>query len=271
MREIFHRIAWYRKAVSFFSALAVLVLIGPFDTYSDLDLWSRLVFWSIIMSGVGMFMHGGIVAAMTSPISARLPQLLQVAIGAGFAAIPGAALVVFVNMVFRDGAGPRSYPKLWLEVAIIGLIIGAVEYINWRSHSQTAAPEAKPPVPEPREAREEIQAHAPVPLLDTRPDHALQNRLGADRRGEIISLSMKDHYVEVTTVNGTELLLLRFSDALAELGALDGFRLHRSHWASAAHIGALKRQGNRRWVVLSDGRELPVSATYSDAISRAIA
>ena len=91
------------------------------------------------------------------------------------------------------------------------------------------------------------------------------------RRGEIISLSMKDHYVEVTTVTGAELLLLRFSDALGELGGLEGVRLHRSHWASAAHIASVKRQGNRRWGVLSDGRELPVSATYYEAVSQRFA
>ena len=39
---------------------------------------------------------------------------------------------------------------------------------------------------------------------------------------------MNDHYVEVETTKGTTLILLRFSDALEELGCAYGLQVRRS-------------------------------------------
>ena len=35
-------------------------------------------------------------------------------------------------------------------------------------------------------------------------------------------MSMQDHYVEVTTTRGTEMVLMRFSDAIKDVAPVDG-------------------------------------------------
>ena len=47
---------------------------------------------------------------------------------------------------------------------------------------------------------------------------------------DIIFLKVTGHYVEVTTTVGSAVTLMRFSDAVTELGDL-GMRIHRSYWA----------------------------------------
>lgn len=42
-------------------------------------------------------------------------------------------------------------------------------------------------------------------------------RLPIEKRGELISMTVIDHYVEATTTRGKHLILMRFKDAIAEI------------------------------------------------------
>ena len=246
MREIFSQIAWVRKVAVFFGALTLLVMVGPFGTYSDLGTAQRITYWTVTLSGVGFFMHVGMRAALTATMLSAVSQFLKIAVGAVIAAAPGAAVVIFVDTVFRGPGAEEAFPLITLQVFVIGLAIGLVEYVDWRPHTEQAA--AAPPPPLPR----------------------LMDRLSPQNRGDLISQSMQDHYVEVTTTNGVELVLLRFADALEEVSASNGVRLHRSHWAAREHIEGVERKRGRIRAALSDGRSLPVSATYAEAVEAAV-
>ncbi len=87
---------------------------------------------------------------------------------------------------------------------------------------------------------------------------------------DVISLSRQDHYVEVTTSLGKQLILLCLSDAIAELEGLRGQRVHRSHWIAIAHARDIRKVGARRVVKLSDNRDLPVSDTNASALAEQI-
>lgn len=89
--------------------------------------------------------------------------------------------------------------------------------------------------------------------------------------GTLISVSAEDHYVRVYSVGDDVRFLYRFADALKVLGELDGQRIHRSHWVARDHICNLESTPGKSVLVLSDGRRLPVSASYRDAIVVAIA
>lgn len=142
--EIFDRRWWFRKTLVFLGALVLLVMIGLFGAYSGLGLADRVVFWSVILSGVGLFMHIGMVATMTAPQLSAWPQIAQIALGSAAASAPGAAVVVFVNDVYR---GPSTGDVFWLitiQVFLIGLAIGCAEYMDWggkrddaKMHKQT--------------------------------------------------------------------------------------------------------------------------------------
>lgn len=236
MRQIFGDIGWEKKAMVFFSGVLILAIIGPFGTYEDLTFWERLVFWTAIFTGVGFFAHVMMTLCLDTQYLGKLNRLVRLAIGAAVAAIPGAAIVVFVNLVFRpQGISADTLPYVWFQVAIISYLIGVVEYIDWG-----------------------LRTDKPAELTVTR----LHDRLPPEIGDDIVSMSMQDHYVEVTTTEGNHLCLLRMSDAIAELEGLPGQRVHRSHWVASRHMRSLSKQNTRKSVVLSDGRDLPVSDTY---------
>ncbi len=81
-------------------------------------------------------------------------------------------------------------------------------------------------------------------------------------------MSMQDHYVDVTTTLGNEMILMRLSDAIDLLDGIPGAQTHRSHWAEKAHTKTLTRVARRHQLNLSDGRTLPVSSSYREAVEQ---
>jgi DNA-binding LytR/AlgR family response regulator len=78
---------------------------------------------------------------------------------------------------------------------------------------------------------------------------------------------MQDHYVEVHTAAGSELLLLRFRDALREVEDVDGLQVHRSHWvARNAVVGVERRGGGRIVLRLVNGSRVPVSRSFAPVL-----
>ena len=89
----------------------------------------------------------------------------------------------------------------------------------------------------------------------------LPARLGRD----LIYLKVDDHYLEVHTVNGHDLILMRMADAVAGLGEM-GLQVHRSFWVSLRHVKDLETVRGRHRLRLTGGREVPVSRTYLPAV-----
>ena len=244
MREIFGPPRWERKLFVFMGASLIMTVLGPFGTAGGLTFWERLVYWLLVISGVGFFMHIGVSVALKTALLQRLNQFFRIAIGTVVGALPGAAVVVFIDMMIREsGLTPDSMPLMWLQVAVVGYIISVVEFADWGGRP----------------------SEAPVAKV-TR----LQRRLPLDA-GQIVSLSMQDHYVEVTSEKSKELILLRLSDAIDELDGLEGMQIHRSHWVALSHVCRVEKAGHRSEVHLTDGRVLPVSGTYAPSLSERLA
>lgn len=92
---------------------------------------------------------------------------------------------------------------------------------------------------------------------------AFLTRLPAHIGQDIIALKAEDHYVRVTTTSGEALVLYRFTDAIKDMPAQLGQRVHRSYWVSAAHIQDIQKFDRRYEITLSNGQSVPASATYS--------
>lgn len=84
-------------------------------------------------------------------------------------------------------------------------------------------------------------------------------RLSPEKRGELWALTAEQHYLRVYTSKGDDLILLRFADAIAELGHADGLKIHRSHWVARAGVEKLEEEDQRLFIVLRNGVRLPVS------------
>ena len=77
---------------------------------------------------------------------------------------------------------------------------------------------------------------------------------------------MQDHYTEVVTTRGRQLVLLRFADAMNEIGQTQGLQVHRSHWIADADVVSLRKPAGRLHVMTQDGTEIPVSRSHSAAV-----
>ena len=96
------------------------------------------------------------------------------------------------------------------------------------------------------------------------------DRLPPKLRGaEIFAVEAEDHYLRLHTSRGSDLILMRLSDAVAELEGIEGAQTHRSWWvARSAVIGAERSQG-RAVLTVKDGPRVPVSRTYARALRQA--
>ena len=67
------------------------------------------------------------------------------------------------------------------------------------------------------------------------------------------------------TTAGSSRLLLRFTDAIAELGDL-GMQVHRSYWVARENVLEVVKRDNRTLLRLTGDHEVPVSRTHVPAV-----
>jgi DNA-binding LytR/AlgR family response regulator len=82
------------------------------------------------------------------------------------------------------------------------------------------------------------------------------------RAGRLLALEAEDHYLRVHTDAGSDLILLRLVDAVAETDGLDGARCHRSWWVARAAVTAVERDGARTLLGIGPALRVPVSRSY---------
>jgi len=95
-------------------------------------------------------------------------------------------------------------------------------------------------------------------------------RLPARLRGaELYAVSAEDHYLRLHTSRGSELILLRLADAIAELDGVEGAQTHRSWWVARDAVIEARRQDGRALLTLKGQLQAPVSRSYARALRAA--
>jgi hypothetical protein len=89
------------------------------------------------------------------------------------------------------------------------------------------------------------------------------------RGAELYAVEAEDHYLRIHTDRGSDLILLRLSDAVAELEGLEGARTHRSWWVAKAAVTGAERGDGRATLTLKNGAKAPVSRSYARALRAA--
>ena len=167
--------------------------------------------------------------------------------------MPGTAAVWLLVAAFMDYrmTGFAEIASLYSQVITIHLVLNALVtwLIYWKPRADGAAGETASALPS-SEARS-------APFLERIPE-----RLGRN----LLHLHMQDHYVEVHTDEGSDLLLLRFRDAIRELDGLDGAQVHRSHWVARAAVAGVERRNGRIALRLVNGNRVPVSRSFAPAL-----
>ncbi|CDZ25366.1 LytTR family DNA-binding domain-containing protein [Neorhizobium galegae] len=246
----------FTRSWRFWTTFALVVLLfvvtGPYGTFERMTLGIRLGYWLIVHAVTWSI---AICFALMAEILLRRHlnhTLARMTIGSLVAALPigfalGAIDFAFFGHWTNMGNG---FHRALFALPLCALFC-LLTYMAMHRQIAEVSASALPP------------ASALAPAAS---EPEILTRLKPQNRGAILRLSVEDHYTDVVTSRGHELILLRFADALKELGATPGLQVHRSHWVADAHVERLKRDGGRLVLVMKDGTEIPVSRTYADAV-----
>lgn len=219
-----------------FAITAVVTVAAPFGT-ADISLAMRATYWG------GVALVTGVLGYLVRSLLCELrPDDGLIARALSLSALMAVLVTPLILMVAQLTAPFRSGPvSSHVTIAVsVFLITGGLEFVRSRS------------------------------MAPRRPDAPrLLERLPQDLWGRLIRLSSNDHYVEVCTDQGCQSILMRFSDALAELDGVDGLQVHRSHWVARHAILRTAREGGRVFLELADGSRVPVSRGYLAAVRKA--
>ncbi len=215
-----------------FGAIAVCFLSGPFGTLEALPSGFRLIYWGLIVlvtSMLALWLHTFL--RLRDKVSVLV--IIAVSMCFGFL-VAGIVLVLSLALLQPIDRYPGNIELVsysFPSAAIIFLLSALV-----------------------------MRSMAVPKLVDQKTRPALLDRLEKfPHAQQILSLSAQDHYVEVTTEIGTELCLMRLSDAIAKVEPIKGFQIHRSHWIAASAIKSIDAKGTATHALLVDGRTLSIS------------
>ncbi|GAA6207117.1 LytTR family DNA-binding domain-containing protein [Cognatishimia sp. WU-CL00825] len=257
MQLMFHsRIVW----TCLLATGVILGLAGPFGTEAVMPIVPRLFYW--VGSATGFFFLGSYVGTAASALFKNWglgfwPATFAAGAMAGLAIF---AALLLLNVALFDVSLSCLSCTLTLGANVVGIsMIITVAFVQIRRHFEAA----QIPVADTGTSLARTQASSQTP------EPSLMRRLPFEKRGALISMSVSDHYVEVVTVKGQELLLMRLSDAMGEVGDTNGMQVHRSHWVALDQISAARRDGAKAVLSMSDGRDIPASRTYVAALKEA--
>lgn len=239
------RAAWLAHAAAGVGLGLLLGFLGPFRSGTSLEPAVRYPFWLALT----LFGYACALAALqlagSFPMLGRLKGPLLVAVAALLSAIPQTFATAWALSFVQHGRSfaPLQLPALFAAVLTVQLGIALAAWAVAQRGSTASGTSEAPP-------------HPPA-FLDRVP-----TRLGRD----LVALEAEDHYLRVYTALGSELILARLSDAVAQLDGYDGLRVHRSWWvATDAVTGTVSRNG-RTALQLKNGLVAPVSRTYLPAV-----
>lgn len=93
-------------------------------------------------------------------------------------------------------------------------------------------------------------------------------KLPKNQISQPILLRAQEHYLDVVTESGGELILYKFSQAIRELPKELGVKTHRSYWVAKSNVKGWYRNGSGLKVRLNIGDDIPVSRRYEQQIKQ---
>jgi hypothetical protein len=232
-----------RDVVLLLGAGLFLAVVGPFGSITAGTL-TRFVYWP------GVIVGGGVIGISVDEFAGRRFANPWVRwIFDSVVMTPGVCVLVWFASYWAFGPAPlsRLFTELVWQVFVISVaVMGVRQLVRLR---------LSPP---------------PNSAVEPADDAAFRQRLSARRReARLIAVEAEDHYLRIHTDAGDELITLRFADALAELARAPGFQTHRSWWAAADAIEAVRWRRGRGELRLAGGLTAPVSRTYAAKLKAA--
>jgi DNA-binding LytR/AlgR family response regulator len=226
------------------------------------DIGTRLTYWLIVML-TGATIGAGVTTGVQSWGRLRTLVWLEAALISFLIALPLTLAVVGAGMILLDmqRPGPASLLMNFGLVAMVSMAITAITYAIALGQKGKAAllPEAPSP----------ISAAIPSttqPILEQRFRDRLPLHLAS---AKLLALQSEDHYLRVHTDLGDTLILMRLTDAIAELAEVPGAQTHRSWWVARDAVMKSARGDSKAVLTLKGEIEAPVSRNYLKALSDA--
>lgn len=220
-----------------------MAFVGPFGS-GGLSLAARLAYWLTTVlagTGIGLIANAG-VSAFVDPLGRR--PLLMALLTAAVMTPPGVLVVYAITrLAFPPPFSLGGLGDFVAPVFVLSAAISAINSLANRTprHTGAAAPDSAPP--------------------------RFLQRLPARLKGaEIHAVQAEDHYLRLHTSKGSDLILLRLSDAIVELEGLEGAQTHRSWWVARAAVTGAVRGDGRATLQLPGGVEAPVSRRFARAL-----
>jgi len=212
----------------------MLGLVGPFSTFEFFEPVPRVAYWiGMVFFGYGAGAFGGGLAVNRINQIWKSPNVWFLILCAGL----GSGILVSITVILVNAAvlgdweiNGFSGALTVVYCVLISICVAALHVLFLREDRPGASKQI------------EILA-----------------RLQIQNRGQLLYMSMQDHYVNVVTSRGQELLLMRLSDAMKEAAGVDGLKIHRSHWIAREGIKRVDRQSGNYVVEMLDGTKLPIS------------
>lgn len=217
----------------------VCALSGPFGTIDHLSLAGRFAYWFVV---VGASVWG----SCLPDLAHAGDQWRRAALWLSYALGLSGFVVMLKLWVFGiDPAWGFFLYLLGLIIIVVLLVIGFIWLIQ--------------------------QVHPAAADLEDVPESTARflKRIPYAQRGSLVRIEAQDHYLNVVTTKGDNLILMRFSDAAAELEKAHGLVVHRSHWIALDAVTGHRRRNGRDLLVMSDGSEVPVSRSNRPAAKAA--
>jgi len=242
---------------------AVLGLLGPFGTYA-MPTALRFVYWlGFILVGYAVYRPVQTVGIWLARETA-IPIWGALLLSAGLASLPLTAVIGFAlgGMRFDNSFFESGFAILYLQVLGLGIGIQIAMWLLFGERDSGQPSTAAAPLT------------APTPLninaipLPEQPSAPFFDRLPPQLGSNLVCLEMQDHYVCAHTLSGSEMILMRLRDAIAELGDVEGMQVHRSWWVARDQVRAIRRDGRAIKLELTNGLLAPVSRNRQDALKR---
>jgi len=239
-----HRRALVRGVFVTVGAGLLLALTGAFDT-GGAPLWLRLAYWLPVMFAGAVWAHLCSLLVTRFIDMDERPWLSVVAL----TAVISGPLSVFVWAV----TGPVFRGEM-MSLDLLPYMIGPVVTVT----AAISAINVFLARVEPYQTHAAPTGSAPARFLD---------RLPPKLRGATIrAVQAEDHYLRIHTDRGSDLILMRLSDAVDELEGLEGAQTHRSWWVAKAAVRGVRRGDGRAILTLDGDLSAPVSRRHARAL-----
>ncbi len=218
---------------------AFLALTGAMETI-QWPLWRRLAYWTPLMLVTTTLVVLWHPLAEKLPLLQRWPMALWVVTSA-LVALP-ITLVVWAYTCWFNGwpMDPGLLPGFYGPTITVTLAMVGIGMLLERPGAVTHAP---------------TQGVA-APALRARFLERLTPKLMG---GTLYAVKAEDHYLRLYSSKGEDMILMRLSDAIAELEGLEGAQTHRSWWVAKDAVQSVKRADGKVSLMLPGGIEAPVS------------